>query len=578
MHHDTQQLSTSRPRVLGWMRSAAILDGDWGTSIAYVLGISFTLAGYTSLWHLLLMLGLTTIVALNYITICRLYPNGGGVYSSVYHRSHTLAVVGALLLSADYVITASLSVLEGCHYLGIHNPAPWAIGIIALIGLINWFGPRHSGTLAIVISASTLVTIAVIMAFSAPTALTASHVEAPRGGFMPNWHVFVGIILSISGIEAISNMTGLMKEPRRTSRFAILAILGKVVFATLFLGLAMHAIPGITGHTEDMVRFLGEHYVGPWFGWFVALSFGLLLISAGNTAINGLITVQFLMSVDGELPAGLRRLNAHGVPVVPLIIATLLPIVILSIVSDVLTLSHLYAIGVVGAILINITATGTEKAFRLALPVRGGMLASAVVLFFIFISIAIDKPQASIFASSVLVVGLGARAATKYARRRAEARPATAVPGAVAPRPVSTGGLAGGVPERSFLVAVRGGSERLLRVALEEARSHNALLYVLQVREISVAALPETMKALAPSTEERALLDICAASGVPYRYISIVSYEVGYTITEQAAMLGVDRVMIGVSRRGALEKALKGSVLTALTGLLPEEIQLMIFG
>jgi hypothetical protein len=69
------------------MHSAAILDGDWGTSVAYVLGIGFALAGYSSSWHLSAMMVLTTLVAVNYITICRLYPNGGGVYGSVYHRS-----------------------------------------------------------------------------------------------------------------------------------------------------------------------------------------------------------------------------------------------------------------------------------------------------------------------------------------------------------------------------------------------------------------------------------------------------------------------------------------------------------
>ena len=81
------EYATSRPRVLGWLRSAAILDGDWGTSIAYVLGIGFALGGYASVWHLLMMLALTTLVAVNYMTICRLYPTGGGVYSSVHPRS-----------------------------------------------------------------------------------------------------------------------------------------------------------------------------------------------------------------------------------------------------------------------------------------------------------------------------------------------------------------------------------------------------------------------------------------------------------------------------------------------------------
>jgi amino acid transporter len=138
------ELSTSRPRVLGWLRSAAILDGDWGTSIAYVLGIAFAVGGYNSGWHLLMMLAFTVMIALNYVTICRLYPGGGGVYSSVSHRSKSLAVIGALLLGADYVVTASLSVLEAGHYFNLAHPELWAIGIITAIGVLNWFGPKRA--------------------------------------------------------------------------------------------------------------------------------------------------------------------------------------------------------------------------------------------------------------------------------------------------------------------------------------------------------------------------------------------------------------------------------------------------
>ena len=76
------------------------------------MGIGFALAGYSSFWHLGAMMVLTILVAFNYITICRLYPNGGGVYSSVRNRSRLLAVFGALLLGADYVVTMALSILD----------------------------------------------------------------------------------------------------------------------------------------------------------------------------------------------------------------------------------------------------------------------------------------------------------------------------------------------------------------------------------------------------------------------------------------------------------------------------------
>lgn len=567
-------IATSRPRVLGWVRSAAILDGDWGTSIAYVLGIAFTLAGHASFWHLMMMLGLTTLVALNYITICRLYPNGGGVYNSVYHRSRGLAVVGALLLAADYVITMALSVLDSCHYLGILHPELYAIVIILLIGLLNWFGPRHAGGFAMIISIATLATLGIIIIASAPHAAGAAVIAPPAGGLMKNWHIFVGIILSISGIEAISNMTGLMKDPTRDSRKAIFSVLAKVIIATVFLGLAMHAIPGLEQHTEDMVRYLGEHYVGMWFGYVVAAAIGMLLISAGNTALNGLISIQFLMAVDGELPVELRRVNAHGVPIVPLIISTLVPIFILLLVNDVIALSHLYAIGVVGAIAINIGSTATDRTVPLSRAVRAAMLVSGIVLFFIELSIIVDKPQATIFAASVLAVGLGARQAARMRRAAIERRAAEAPTEAVVTRSAA---VPGPEPAYRYLVSVRGGTEHLLRVAIDDARIHNALLFVLHVQEVNVAILPERVQDQMSEVQVH-MRRICEESGIRYHFISIMSYEVGYTIAEQAATLGVDRVILGSTKRSMLLKALRGSVINTVSQLLPEDVQLVIYG
>lgn len=566
------EYATSRPRVLGWLRGAALLDGDWGTSIAYVLGIGFALAGYSSFWHLSFMLALTALVAVNYITISRLYPNGGGVYSSVYHRSRSFAVLGALLLGADYIITMALSVLSACHYLGLEYPEIWAIGIILCIGSLNWYGPKQSGGFAIIISVVTLATLITLMVVSAPPALRTYSIEPMSGGFMNNWGVFAGIILSISGIEAVSNMTGLMKDPHRDVPRVILSVLAKVVLATVFLGLAMHAVPGLTGHTEDMVRFLGEYYIGGWFGWVVAISLGLLLISAGNTALNGLISVQFLMAVDKELPISLRRLNRYGAPIIPLLVGTLAPVIVLLLVHDVLTLAHLYAIGVVGAILINIGSTATDPTLGLKPWKRLLMAVSAIVLFFVEVSIAVEKPDAALFAGIVLVVGLGAR---QISRMR-KVVPAVALEGVPVPvrRRVRTGKRA---PTAKFLVAMKGTSERLLHFAMEEAKERNALLYILRVKEIAVGSLPEKLELYA-NGEEKRIEEACTTADINYHIISIPSYEVGYTIAEQAATLGVDRVILGAIHRGLLEKALKGNVFHSVSTLLPEEIQLVIFG
>lgn len=574
-HSGVKEYATSRPRVLGWLRSAAILDGDWGTSVAYVMGLGFALAGYASFWHLCFMLVLTSLVAVNYITICRLYPHGGGVYSSVYHRSQLLAVFGALLLGADYIVTMALSVLDACHYLNLPYPAFFAILIIAAIGILNWYGPKHSGGLALIISAFTLATLATIIFSSVGTSLQQATIITPSGGFFHNWGIFVGFILSLSGIEAISNMTGLMKDPARDSRRAILSVLAKVIIANVFLGLAMHAVQGLSpgDHREDMLRFLGEHYVGQWFGWFVAFSLGTLLISAGNTALNDLISIQFLMSADKELPLSLRRLNRHGVPIIPLIVTTILPITVLMIIQDVETLSHLYAIGLVGAMIINLGSTATDKSVSLKPYLKILMLISAGVLILIEISIAINKHEATIFAGLILLLGLAARQVVKW-RLASKPVPAEIAPAAPAPtrkrRRTS-------IPSTKYLLAIKDINDRLLKFALDEAKQRGAFLFILRVKEIAVGTLPERMEMKVNGTEEH-IDKVCSSAGIDYQIISIPSYEVGYTIAEQAATFGVDRVIMGATKRSVLENMLRGSVMRSLSALLPEDVQLVIFG
>jgi nucleotide-binding universal stress UspA family protein len=365
-----------------------------------------------------------------------------------------------------------------------------------------------------------------------------------------------------------------MKDPARDSKRAILSVLTKVILVNAFLGLAMLAVQGLNpgDHLEDMLRFLGEHYVGHWFGWFVALSLGVLLISAGNTALNGLISIQFLMSVDKELPSSLRRLNRHGVPIIPLIATTSIPIVVLLLISDVEALSHLYAIGLVGAMTINIGSTATDKSVYLKPLEKFFMLVSATILFLVEISIAVKKTDATIFALAILALGLAARAVAKRKLRAVPAVPEL-VPAPVSARRRRRKEL----PSTKYLVAVKEMSEKLLRFAAEEARARNAFLFVLRVKEIAVGALPAMLE-MPTNGQEQRIEEICTEARIDFQSLQIPSYDVGYTIAEQAATFGVDRVIIGAQHRSRLEYALKGSVMRSLNTLLPEEVQLVIFG
>src|ERR1044071_8471543 len=166
-----------------------------------------------------------------------------------------------------------------------------------------------------------------------------------------------------------------------------------------------------------MLRFLGQHYAtlvaGVWFGdafsLFVGIVFGFLLISAVNTAIVALIGVVYMMAQDGEMPPQFARLNRHGVPRIPLIAAVAIPILVLIATRQFESLAGLYAIGVVGAISVNLGACSFNKRLGLRAHERLIMLPTFLVLAFVELTIAKTKPDALFFAICVLGVGLGFR-------------------------------------------------------------------------------------------------------------------------------------------------------------------------
>src|SRR4051794_23713785 len=83
-------LASERPRNVSWFGAAGLLFGDWGTSRLYVLGLAFLVAGRSSFWLIAAMSALILVVGWAYTQICRIFPNGGGVYTAGRYRSPLL--------------------------------------------------------------------------------------------------------------------------------------------------------------------------------------------------------------------------------------------------------------------------------------------------------------------------------------------------------------------------------------------------------------------------------------------------------------------------------------------------------
>ena len=598
-----------RPRNVDWKRAAAILYGDWGTSKAYVIGLAFAVAGYASFWLIAAMCVLTALVGINYMIICRLYPDGGGVYASVRHRSEVISIVGAFLLIADYLVTAAISALSAFQYLGVPHPEKFAALSILIIGLLNLMGPKQTGGLAFLVSIPTVIVVLVLGLFSLPHLGEAfGHLQPLHGPFSQNWAAFVGIVLALSGVEAIANATGVMKlDPGttelnpcvvKTSTPAILIVMIEVCVFTALLGLAMHAVPGLQivngdvnapgaeGVRDYMLRYMGQlfaaNFLGLTFGHVfavvVSVVFGLLLLSAVNTAIVDLIAIQFLMSRDRELPKIFQRLNKWGVPNAATVLATIVPMALVVAVKDMSGLADLYAVGVVGAIATNLGATATDRKLSIKAWERGLMFATFIVMASIELSLLIDKPNARYFAITILVIGLILRGLVLERRMKKEAK------AIVAPAPVAAvsdrrteiaSTIAGG---EAILCAIRG-TGRTLDFALREARKTGSRLYLLFVREQAFMTEQDAGRKWEEDEEASRIFNEAKrkAGDQPPLFAYAVSPSASETIVDIAATLGASRLILGAPQRNALINLLRGNVIREVSSSLPEEIDLLVY-
>lgn len=566
-----------RPRDLKWYQAGAMLYGDWGTSKAYVLGIAFAYCGHASWFFLGLMSVLTALVGICYMIICRVYPDGGGVYSSVKHVSQTLAVVGAFLLIADYTVTASLSALSAFQYLNVPHPEQWAVAAILTIGAINWLGPGKGGSIAVVIGLTASLAAGVLFVFTLPS-LSQVHLEWPKGPLSGNWSNFVAIVLALSGVEAVANMTGIMKQPvERTSKFAIWPVLLEVSILTFLLGIAMNAIPNLGNHTEDMLRALGTYYIAPWYGQVISVVFAFLLLSAVNTAISDLVSIQFSMARDRELPRIFSQLNQFGMPWLALIIAVFVPAVVLIVEHDLIRLASLYAIGVVGAITLNLGATATNFKIQLKQRERILLFAATIILAFIELTIAFQKHHALLFAVSILGTGLALRFIAK-----------AAVPAPIPEEVLSVNVLTvaeakeiAPLYQSSSLVAIKTVNPFLLEEAAirVKAKGENSI-YLTYVEETPPSRdLPSEIE---PSVKSLEVLGQAQremeAKGITAVPIWRFGDDAGKLIADAAHQLDVKTVMIGTTKRSALTNLFRGDVFRTLARRLPHECHLIISG
>ena len=359
--------------LLGPILCWAVVFADIGTSIYYVPGILYNTEGITTLagFFVFLTMSVFVLLTLKYAEVSYRFPQGGGVVTVAAQAiNHWFGALGGMFILVDYFLTAALSCLSGMIYLSVVLPAinpihlEITIAVLILLGILNWFGISESAKvslvgaiIAFVSDLAILATVFTHISFSEFIALIpqmfANHSLGPANILIG----FAASFLAFSGLESISQLSPVMKTPRKkVAGMALLFVVLTIgITSPLLTMLTTLLLPTQTLENPILRNQVVSLLAGNWGNIVlqteVAISASALLVFASNTAIIGSYHVFMALSRMDFFPAFvLKRNKLRGTPHYSIALATGIPIIVLIIANGSIDfLGELYAFGLLGA-------------------------------------------------------------------------------------------------------------------------------------------------------------------------------------------------------------------------------------
>jgi amino acid transporter len=359
-----------KKHLLGPLLCWAVVFADIGTSIYYVPGILYHSVQGLAGFFVFLTMSVFVLLSLKYAEVTHRFPQGGGVVTVAGQAlNRWFGALGGMFILVDYFLTAAISCISGIFYLSVVAPAfsPYAlwitIGVLALLGLLNWVGISESAKVSLVGAVIAFVSDIAILVTVFSHISFADFLVLINKAFAS--HTLTGIALLIgfansflafSGLESISQLSPVMKRPHKKvaglALFLVVITIGLTsplltLFATILLpGAAQNEL-----QRDQIISLLAGHWGNTILQAEVAISASALLVFASNTAIIGAYHVFLALSRMEFLPEViLKRNKLRGTPHYAIILATGIPVLVLLFTrGNTVILGDMYAFGLLGA-------------------------------------------------------------------------------------------------------------------------------------------------------------------------------------------------------------------------------------
>jgi nucleotide-binding universal stress UspA family protein len=388
---------------------------------------------------------------------------------------------------------------------------------------------------------------------------------------------------------------------RRTTRIAMFAVVVTMILTSPVLtALSVAVLPPEIKATQSE-RFISE--LGLATGGFgiklaVVLTASTLLLFASNTAIIGAYHVFLALANRGFLPQIIAlRSTAFNTPHVAIFIATSIPILVIIFTQGKMAiLGDMYAFGLLGAFVFSSLSLDVIR-WRLGRRDFGfwvGALTTGMVIGAWAINF-VEKDLATLFGGTVTALGMLTAVGVRDGWfmdilnriptiRRLQARAYRASESLVEEELKGVVSLAEAVELKplfpsSTLLALRGENPHLIQEGIMRAKGKGeSALYCIYVEEwpgLFDGATPHMPNEEGMRTLKHALQEV-RDKNIEVIPIWAISHNAAEVIAKAAKQLGVEAVLVGVTRRSAFYHMLRGHVVKGLMRRLPHNCHLMI--
>jgi len=285
------------------------------------------------------------IIAIAYVQVIELFPNGGGGYRIATQLiGPNAGVVSGSAVIIDYVLTITISIAAGVDALLSLAPPSWqvlkipicCVAILALITL-NLRGVKESVTILMPLFIGFIVTHAGLIIWGIlahadrlPGLLPSTVSETTTLAEQTSWLFVVSALLkayshgagTYTGIEAVADNARSLAEPKvHTGRLAMMYMASSlaVIAAGLIMLYLLWDVRPVEGQTLNAVAFravmanwqIGGFDIGFWVLSITMLFAAVLLFVAANTGILGGPAVIAAMATDKWMPHQFSSLSSR---------------------------------------------------------------------------------------------------------------------------------------------------------------------------------------------------------------------------------------------------------------------------